>query len=479
MNHLVADIADRFNLTRRAGRWVGPCPKCGGSKSSDKFVIRDDGGFKCYGCPFKGKLEKFLREVDGKSCPEAYEATGNRCDYTSCSVRGSCRMGDGSHKPRQRQTRPAVPVAAEPRPALSSSCPVDPQGPWLTWAVEFTEQSAKALQENAAALDWLQARGIDEAAARRFRLGWNRTSLQVPRVRLGLEPKDDKETLWIPAGLVIPTWNAAGTLHRLRIRRPDADRERFLPDLKYVWIEGSGTGSLVIVPEHSRGVIIVEAELDAYACAAAHDQVTLVALGTVSAGISPEIRRLLEAAPVILVALDADHSRNGKAGAGPAAVQAWLAEWRQAHYWPVPAGKDPGDYVRDHGGNLRQWLEAGPFPPVVTSRPPAPAHADEPIPLQHQDRGEGVVLLGNAPSAPWPPVDPDARPWIDERGCLVIPFNSPVKYRWWQQGGQSVMETLKELFEERAAIMEHDGGLSREEAEQEAARIMARYEPHF
>lgn len=101
-----------------------------------------------------------------------------------------------------------------------------------------------------------------------------------------------------------------------------------------------------------------------------------------------------------------------------------------------------------------------------------------------EDKALKLVRAGVArpfvdPSAPWPPVDPDARPWIDERGCLVIPFNSPVKYRWWQAGGQSVMETLKELFEERAAIMEHDGGLSREEAEQEAARIMARYEPHF
>lgn len=91
----------------------------------------------------------------------------------------------------------------------------------------------------------------------------------------------------------------------------------------------------------------------------------------------------------------------------------------------------------------------------------------------------GIVRPVSEPSGPWPPVDPDARPWIDARGCLVIPFNSPAKYRWWQEGGQSVMETLKELFEERSAIMEHDGGLSREEAEQEAARIMARYEPHF
>ena len=36
-------------------------------------------------------------------------------------------------------------------------------------------------------------------------------------------------------------------------------------------------------------------------------------------------------------------------------------------------------------------------------------------------------------------------PFISMSGCLCIPWNSPKKYRWWQQGGQSVMETLEEL----------------------------------
>ncbi len=36
-----------------------------------------------------------------------------------------------------------------------------------------------------------------------------------------------------------------------------------------------------------------------------------------------------------------------------------------------------------------------------------------------------------------------SRPYIS-KGCLVIPFNSPKKYRFWD-GGQSVLETLKEL----------------------------------
>ena len=62
------------------------------------------------------------------------------------------------------------------------------------------------------------------------------------------------------------------------------------------------------------------------------------------------------------------------------------------------------------------------------------------------------------------------RPFIDQAGKLVIPVNAPAKYRWWT-GGQPPRETLKEIFEERAAIMEFDGGLAREEAEKQAAII--------
>src|SRR5215475_4509207 len=35
-------------------------------------------------------------------------------------------------------------------------------------------------------------------------------------------------------------------------------------------------------------------------------------------------------------------------------------------------------------------------------------------------------------------------PYIDAAGVLVIPFDCPEKYRWWN-GGQTVLETLTEL----------------------------------
>ena len=37
------------------------------------------------------------------------------------------------------------------------------------------------------------------------------------------------------------------------------------------------------------------------------------------------------------------------------------------------------------------------------------------------------------------------RPHLNGRDELVIPFNSDPKYHWWQPGGQSIRETLREL----------------------------------
>ena len=67
------------------------------------------------------------------------------------------------------------------------------------------------------------------------------------------------------------------------------------------------------------------------------------------------------------------------------------------------------------------------------------------------------------------------RPYLDRYGELVIPVNAPGRFKWWA-GGQSASETLRELYEERAAIMEYDGGLSREDAEYQAAEITG-YQP--
>lgn len=91
-----------------------------------------------------------------------------------------------------------------------------------------------------------------------------------------------------------------------------------------------------------------------------------------------------------------------------------------------------------------------------------------------EGKARKLVTAGVARVAEPVPFNPNSLPYLDSRGRLVIPFDCPPKYRYWA-GGQSVRHTLKEIFEERAAIMEFDGKMSREQAEEEAARIMSKY----
>lgn len=395
-----ADIAQKHNLRRRNGRHVGPCPKCGGSSTSDKFVMRDDGGFKCYTCDFKGDLITWLRQMDGLSCPEAHQVLGKACTAPGCPVYATCRQGAGATG--QRPTYRPAPVQT----AISSAEKTQrttairtPAQIWQTWAADLVAKAHQALADQPEQRRWLAARGVTASAIARHKLGWLARSSNIERTAIGLEPSDEKPTLWIPAGLVIPIFDDNGQIHRLRIRRPPQERERFLPDLKYVWIQGSGTAPLVIRPQgdtKARGALIVEAELDAIACAAAHPEIIAVALGTVSAPLSDQLHQQLAELPTILVALDADPGTPEKPGAGPAAIAAWRNHHRHARYWPVPCAKDPGEYAAQPGADLRSWIESGLLPPVAAPMT-SPAPRAEPCPLPGVNRGAGGGDPGQDP----------------------------------------------------------------------------------
>lgn len=367
MREIVADIAAALGLKRRHDRWVGRCPDCGGSATSDRFQFRDDGGYKCYGCALKGDIITWLRR-EGKSCPEAHDIAGRGCHLgPACAVWGTCRHGDGSARDGQPRRRPRHPPAAVAVPqggastlSLSADSGASPSPAWRQELTAILDVAQDALASHPQALGWLAKRGIDSQAAARYRLGWQARNGRLPWARIDLTPIPGKDGVWMPVGLVIPTYDAAGMLHRVRIRRPSWTRDKFLPELKYVWIQGGGKEPMVLRPASasSRGAVIVEAELDAIAVAASHPEVTVVALGTVRGPITTDLHAELSAAPVILVALDAD-------GPGAAAINAWRQEFRQAIYWPVPAGKDPGEYAATHPGALQEWIEAALPPPLM------------------------------------------------------------------------------------------------------------------
>ena len=364
---IVQKIADEHKLRRRGKLYAGQCPFCGGSSRSDKFNIRPDGGYICRGCGKTGDIITWLRTQEHLSCPDAHDRAGRPCSMSAtCAAADKCRYGDKSGTPgnaskNKNRKPPARPYQHQPQATATIPIimPEYPKAIWLAWAEPFVAKCHKQLLKSDMEMAYLAGRGIDLAAVIRFGLGLVTHQYHVPKKDIGLPIElDGKIKLWIPEGLLIPIADNGGALHRIRVRRPKRCTEKFLSDLKYYWVKGSGNLPMVIEPsEKSRGAVIVEAEFDAYAIAAAHPDVLVIASGTLHGGVGPELHQALGDVPVILVALDAEAKSK-------LAVDAWKRSYRHARYWPTPKAKDAGDFYKQ-GGDLRAWIESG-LPPVST-----------------------------------------------------------------------------------------------------------------
>ena len=377
LDHALADIAARHGLRKSGNRFSGRCPQCGGGEESNRFVLFADGGFKCFACDWGGDRVRWLKEMDGLKCLEAHLQAGKACSpqcphYDSCHRHGTVGpAGQRSLQPK-RQHRPA-----DKQVRVSEQ--LSPAGPWLDWAREHAAASHERLLARPEEMAWLARRGLDLAAVQRFGLGWQEHDSRVEWGLLGIAPaRQDKEKCWLPGGLVIPARHMGGSIHRIRHRRTPEARQRFLPDLKYVQIKGSGTAPCTFgMDEYLRPLVlvVVESELDGMAVAAACPEVGVISLGTVMQPLTPALDAACRSARRILVALDADEKNSQGRRPGPEAAKIWRQQYRGAFFCPVPEGKDVGDYAA-LGGDLRAWIVemAGIAPrPTIAPEPP-PTH---------------------------------------------------------------------------------------------------------
>ncbi len=348
----------------RGDEYAGPCPNCGGE---DRFRVwpeqKDgEGTYWCRGCERSGDAIQFCMDFLGMSFPEAAKHIGRA---PTISVR---RM----RAPRSpRQVR-------EERHEAGPAVPESPSALWAAKATAFAKRCHEALLADPRQLEWLAERGIDLATAKRFGLGWNagddgkdcyldRASWGLPEVRN--ETTGKPKPLWLPVGLTVPLAKGR-VVERIRIRRPHPELGPGpLKGTRYYIVPGSGMEQLLVRPG-APVLVVVEAELDAMAvAAAAPDCAGALALGSSSPRPDAPACRALNDAVHILVALDFD-------GAGAAAWDArlrakgradawcWRRAFPQAERWPTPSGKDPGDAVAA-GIDLRAWITAG-LPPCLT-----------------------------------------------------------------------------------------------------------------
>lgn len=355
---ILFDLASKHVRLRQSGvKYFGPCPLCGGdANSSTRFVVYPDDTFHCFACEFHGGTVKFLMQVEGMGCLSAHEALGLDCDPSSCRVSDRCQRGRGDQPRPVTRPQSVKPSGHDHRSKFVPSAATSPADLWREKAVKLIDYAHEKLIACSDQLEYLAGRGLPIEAVKQFRLGWISEDLYRQRSSWGLPETfraDGKpKKLWIPGGIVIPFFDEENHPMRIRIRRPKVKDG----ECRYYWVPGSGD-DVPVLGRESKAYVVVESDLDA--CLVrwqAGDMVGAVPMGTCSAKPKEKAMQVLNSALSILVSLDND-------AAGVNASDWWLKAFQRAKRWPVPAGKDPGEFFQDHGGNIREWILAG-LPPV-------------------------------------------------------------------------------------------------------------------
>lgn len=370
---LLSLVQKHVPMRKVGNEYHGPCPKCGTSNEknphlSDRFTVKgDDEHWFCRNCG-SGDLVSYLRVFEGKSCPEAHEELGRKCESTTCPVKHTCRVGRGEGAaPRRRDERRDTPALPEEKKTeFHPDKPQTPQEIWQEHAEKLVNYAHEQLINTPDQLAYLAGRGLDLEYIKTHRFGWLARDEYRARVAWGLpaEFKDGKpKKLWLPKGIVIPTY-ADGVIHRIRIRKHELRGEN---DIRYYWVPGSGNDVVILNPT-ARAFVVVEADLDAHLVnCLAGDLVGAVPLGTASANPREGAYTILSQALCILVALDYDpgQDKNGNyMNPGGKSSQKWFRMFPRAKRWPVVGAKDPGDAFKA-GLNIRNWVIAG-LPPAMT-----------------------------------------------------------------------------------------------------------------
>jgi len=347
-------------VKRQGNGWNGPCPLCGGEPGkSDRFMVwpeRSDnlgeacakngisGIWSCRQCGASGDTIAYLTKIDGLTFKEALGELGI----------------EPTRMPWRRRRAPVEPARI---PAWEPKYPGAPSTQWQEHALKLVETASQNIWNFPQALKWLAARGISEDAVKSYRLGYLAEESQKhhgrfrPRKAFGLPSKTGQDgkvhdKLFIPRGIVIPTFSASGEVLNLRIRRHKTDLQERAP--KYMELEGSSHGAFFLQssqPLHLGVYFITEAELDAMLIHHVSGGVVgAVAVRTNRGKPDARCHPTLEAAARICIALDYDQ-------AGAEGCDFWEENYSTCVRWPTPEGKDPGDAFA-LGVDIREWIEA-------------------------------------------------------------------------------------------------------------------------
>lgn len=157
--------------------------------------------------------------------------------------------------------------------------------------------------------------------------------------------------LWLPHGLVIPSFSPKEEVIRVNIRRlewRDGDKLG-----KYIKVKGSMNAPAIYGNITKRVAIILESEFDAILIQQfAADLCFCIATGGSTQPLDLYTDHLICKASLLLICPDVD-------AAGAKFLQNIKESYKHSKLWPAPLGKSPGDAFKDHKVDLRQLILQG------------------------------------------------------------------------------------------------------------------------
>jgi DNA primase len=333
---IVEVISDYVTLKKAGRNYMGLCPFH--SEKTPSFTVSEEKGiFHCFGCNTGGGVFQFLMQIDSLSFPEALERVAKRYGI----VIEPSERGTASRQGNERESLYRINEAA---------------------AANYQKMLA-GHPEGKKAQSYLKTRGVDDAAARRFMIGYapqggsglvellkqERPSLQ-DALRLGLigqrAPDHFHEKFY--ARLMFPIVDASGKVIGFGGRVLDQGLPKYLNSSETpLFHKGSTVYGLYQAKEAIRKtdrVVVVEGYLDVIAMAQHGIGYTVATLGT---ALTPNHLRALGRYTKNIIALfDGDDAgRNAAARSFEVFIEAGLLG-RGAF---LPKGEDPDTYVRSHG----------------------------------------------------------------------------------------------------------------------------------
>ena len=331
-------VGRRVRLTRRGREHAGLCP-FHNEKTPSFYVVEDKGFFHCFGCGAHGDAIGFTMRADNLDFLEAVE---------KLAAEAGLQVPKATPEERERAQR---------QKGLQEA---------LEAAARFYEERLWR-PSGAAALDYLKGRGLDEAAIRRFRLGWaasDRLALkralspEFPApllVEAGLlrQPEEGEAYDYFRERVIFPILDRGGRAIAFGGRVLGAGEPKYLnsPEtplfqkgrVLYGWAQARAALRL----GQGESLLVTEGYMDVIALSRAGFGAAVAPLGT--ALTEAHLMELWRLAPEPVLCFDGDAAGERAAGRALRRALPLLRPGQSLLFASLPRGEDPDSLTRKAG----------------------------------------------------------------------------------------------------------------------------------